>query len=482
MDNEYHRPKKQLCILRKCAQILKEKMMVNKMNIKRKIDFLNDAPLKVFLLSVLPLMVVAILSIFTQSFINDIYTMDIGDIIFTVTGIVGTITSLITNLVSSIVSSSWIKSSAYIVSDKKKFRTYFIQSLYALLIAFLLVSLVFIFFTDKILMLLNVPDEVIYETKQYLLYYVFSHIVLSVASYMLIIANGSGGFTRLFIGNTINSCGPLLSAFILIHCLHMGIIGAGLMTAANAVIVIAFCLVSIIKDKTITKSTKRELLPDFKTIWGILSYGFVLFIQSVFCTLGYLLVTAQANKYLSLDYLSVLGLNLPISAGMTSISTACQLFFAPNFSAGNSKRLKRFLFIATAICMVYGILCFAFYAIFGRAYYSLHFTSDTVIRLGTKYWLYYGTGYIFIPLLYTIRMFLETVGYGKVSLFAGVCECLGNIFCAYVLIPYFGNIGRSLSYSVGWALAGMYILIAYFICRKKIYAKCDKNKLELQKC
>lgn len=325
-------------------------------------------------------------------------------------------------------------------------------------------------------MFLNVPQEVIYETKQYLLSYIFSHIVLSVARYMLIIADGSGGFTRLLIGNTIHSCGPLLSAFILIHCFHMGIIGAGLMTAANALIVIAFCLGSIIKDKTITKSTKRELLPDLKTIWGILSYGSVLFIQSVFCVLGYLLVTAQANRYLSLDYLSVLGLNLPISAGMSSISTACQLFFVPNFSVGNSKRLKRFLFIATAICMLYGIFCFAFYAIFGKAYYSLHFTSEIVIRLGAEYWLYYGIGYIFIPLLYTIRMFLETVGYGKVSLFAGVCEFLGNVFCAYVLIPHFGNIGRSLSYCIGWALAGIYILSAYFICRRKIYEKCDKNK------
>lgn len=51
---------------------------------KVKIDFLNDAPMKVFLLSALPLMVVAVLSIFTQSLINDIYAVDIGDIIFAV--------------------------------------------------------------------------------------------------------------------------------------------------------------------------------------------------------------------------------------------------------------------------------------------------------------------------------------------------------------------------------------------------------------
>lgn len=79
--------------------------------------------------------------------------------------------------------------------------------------------------------------------------------------------------------------------------------------------------------------------------------------------IGNLLVTAQTNKFLSLDYLSVLGLNLPVSASMTSISTVCQLFVALNYSAGNSDCVKRFLLISTAICMIYGMLCFVFYAI-----------------------------------------------------------------------------------------------------------------------
>lgn len=443
---------------------------------KVKIDFLNDAPMKVFLLSALPLMVVAVLSIFTQSLINDIYAVDIGDIIFAVIGIVMTITNLITSFVSSIVSASWIKSSACIMFDKKSFRIYFIQSLYALLIVYLFVLLIFIFFTDNILIALNVPEKIFYDTKQYMLYYVSSHIVLSFASYMLIVVNGTGSSIRILIGNTISACGPLLSAFILIHFFKMGIVGAGLTNVANALLVITFCLAAFMKDKLITKPSKSELLPNFKIIGSVLSYSFILFIQSLFCTAGYLLVTAQANKFLSLDYLSVIGLRLPIAAGMSSIAMACQLFTAPNFSAGNSNRLKRFLFISVVICMMYGIFCFAFFAIFGKMYYAAHFQSETIIKLGAEYWFYYGLGYLFVPLLFTVRFFLEAVGYGKVSMFAGVCEFLGNIFCAYVLIPNFGNIGCSLSYTIGWALAAVYVFVAYIICRKRIYVQCDKNK------
>ena len=442
----------------------------------KKIDFLSDTPMKIFLSSVLPLMAVAVLSVFTQSLINDIYTIDIGDTIFTVTGIVATITSLLTSLVSNVVSASWIKSSPYVVSDKKRFRIYFIQSLYSLLAVYLSVTLIFVFFTNDILTLLNVPQEVFYETKQYIQYYVFSNIVLSLASYMLIIANGTGSSARILISNTISSCGPLLTSFILIHCFKLGIIGAAIVNATNALLLMTFCLFVLTRDKLITKPAKRELLPKVKIIGSILSYGSILFIQCAFSAIGYMLVTAQANKFLSLDYLSVLGLRLPILVGMSSIAMGCQLFVAPNFAIGNSDRLKRFLFISTIVCMIYGIICFAFYAIFGKMYYAAHFQSETIVKLGAEYWFYYGLGHLFIPLLFTIRFFLEAVGYGKVSLLAGVCEFLGNFFCAYVLIPHFGNIGCSLSYTIGWALASIYLFISYMICRKRIYEKCDKNK------
>lgn len=72
------------------------------------------------------------------------------------------------------------------------------------------------------------PNEIIYETKQYLLFHVFSYFALSIASYMLIVANGTGGVVRILIGNIINSCGSLLSAFVLIHCFHMGVLGPAL--------------------------------------------------------------------------------------------------------------------------------------------------------------------------------------------------------------------------------------------------------------
>ena len=71
--------------------------------------------------------------------------------------------------------------------------------------------------------------------------------------------------------------------------------------------------------------------------------------------------------------------------------------------------------------------------------------------------------------LYAVRFFFDAVGYSKLALLSGVGELIGHSICAFVLIPLFGSVGRSLAYTVGWFLAALFLVIAYVVFRKKIY-------------
>ena len=72
-------------------------------------------------------------------------------------------------------------------------------------------------------------------------------------------------------------------------------------------------------------------------------------------------------------------------------------------------------------------------------------------------------------------LFFDAVGLGKLSLLSGVGELLGNLVSAFLLIPRFGNIGRSISYPLGWFLAVLSLSIAYLYSRKKIYGPAVKK-------
>lgn len=55
---------------------------------------------------------------------------------------------------------------------------------------------------------------------------------------------------------------------------------------------------------------------------------------------------------------------------------------------------------------------------------------------------------------------------------SGTGEFIGNAFCAAVLIPRCGALGRSLSYPLGWLAAAVFLLAAYWSAGRRC-AKID---------
>ena len=200
-------------------------------------------------------------------------------------------------------------------------------------------------------------------------------------------------------------------------------------------------------------------------------YGSLIISQTLLCSTSYLIVSVQANRYLTSDFISVLSVNLPLAGVFSALSSAVTVFCPRNYAAGNKSRLKQFFTLTTVIGVLYGVLCFLIYALLGQWYYGRLFDNPDIIAYGTRYWFWTGLSYPFLALIYTVRFFMDSVGRGKFSLLSGGGEFTGNLICALWLIPQFGNIGRILSYPLGWFLGGVALLIAYFFVQKKIYAK-----------
>lgn len=56
---------------------------------------------------------------------------------------------------------------------------------------------------------------------------------------------------------------------------------------------------------------------------------------------------------------------------------------------------------------------------------------------------------------------------GKVSLISGIGELLGKLICAFIPIPKYANIGRNLSYPLGWMIGALGLLTAYAVLKKR---------------
>lgn len=249
-----------------------------------------------------------------------------------------------------------------------------------------------------------------------------------------------------------------------------GIVGVALMPAVGAAIQLLFYVLLFIKDGFRFRLGQALRRLDWRKIGTIIRYGFLIALQNLLCTSGYLLVTYQANRYLSPEYISVLNVSLPLAVIMSAVSSAGLAFCPPNYAAHKTERLKRFFTLSTLCCFVYGVLCFVLYALLGEWYYARLFQDPRIIAFGAEYWRWFGIGQIFLALIFPVRTFFDSVGRSSLSLLSSAGELAGNLICAVILIPLCGNLGRSLSYPLGYFLAAAFLLTAYCLSRKKIYA------------
>lgn len=431
---------------------------------------MKDTPGKVLICILLPLLSVNIVSIFTASLTNTIYSHSIGAEAFTITALVSTLISALQNVVGGVVSAAWIRTApSFQQQDRRHAENSAVNAVYAVTLVAVAASGLLLALTDPLLQALHIPAEIYGAARQYYLVYISSYLLVSLSSYFLSVVNGICGSMGIFWANLFSSISSALMAFLLLQLLKLGIPGLALVGAGAAVLLLLFTSYLLRKKNLHFSPDKKRYKPDPALIVGIIKYGLLLSLQSLLCSAGYLAVSIQTNRFLPLDYITVLSVSLPLTVVMNAFSSACAVFIPPNYSAGKKKRVFKFLKLATACCVGYGVFCFVAFALLGKWYYSSLFESESIIAYGAQYWRIYGFGLIFVAFIFVVRIFLEAAGEAKLSLFAGVSELCGNLICAFYLIPRFGVVGRSLAYPLGWILAVAYLLIVCICLRKKLF-------------
>lgn len=435
-----------------------------------KIDYLNASISSIYLKLGLPILISSVTSIFISILQTKIIRAFCPEY-FAVSAVVGIIFTILTSIVTSVASASWMTCAASFArkdvdSKRKLFNVVFLISACQICVEVLALIL-----TDPILMLINTPVEIYNDVRLFYILYILASIFSAFASLATTLIAGLTTSISILLVQLATQIFPCLVTALFLGVFKMGLVGGALLVGAGAALTLLLGCFILFKTKSCEVPKKEDRKIDNSLCLTILKKAAAMFLQALFCNLGYLAVTAQTNKFLSLDYIAVLSINIPVTTALGVFSTIATVTLPQNYAMGYHKRTKKILFGAALFAQLYGIFCFAFYALVGRVYYASLFDDLSVIEMGAEYWFCYGLGIAFIPALYVLRDFYIVVNKPMITFGAGICEFAGNLFCAYVLIPYFGNIGRSLSYTVGWGVAAVYLWVAYFVLRQKIFFK-----------
>jgi len=442
--------------------------------ISSRIDILNDKPHKVLLSICLPLILVNVVSLFTTTINNSIYSQYAGQTYFTVVGYISSLSVILSCVASSTASSAWIKTAQYYtMEDRDKVGPYLRDGIYAIVLAVVAIAGVMLAAMDVMLGVLKVPAEYYEAARQYYTLLCLSYLFIPISTLFLTIVNRFSSSRRILFVNLLNILITLSVLALVLIVFKGGMAGAAMLSGLSSLVLCTVCAFIMKKDGISLKGTSFK--PNWKVIGGILKYAVIIALQSGMVTVGYFLVTLMSNRHLSAEFITVTNVSLAITGPMGTLTSAGNVFFPQNFSAGKVDRVKKFLWLSTSICVAYGFVCFAVYALLGNWYYGKLFTDPEVIRLGAQYWFWQGAGYVTISILYTVRSFYDAIGMGKLSLFSGIGEMAGNLIAALWLIPVFGNIGGCVAYPLGWTLAAAFLLIVYGVAHKAIFRKCVDN-------
>lgn len=439
-------------------------------------DVLNNSLFRVVLNVGLPLLTVQMISMLAVSYTNDIYSREFGKLVFLVTGVVSAAISLFQSACGSVSSATWIRSAAaYARGERRQVNRAAVNSLYSVTLMVSLCILILLSGKGAIFRMMNIPREIYREAGMYYDTQMLLMPIGGISTMLNTIITARGSRGMVFAENLMMTCVQVVSAVVFIVILRLGFWGflLGGIPVTLLHVVIQFWLLR--KCGFFIGLEKDSFRPDWKSIFGNIKYGFLLYMQMILCCISEMAISTQSNRHLDMDAIATVSILLPVTGPLSICSTLCSVFVPQNYGAGKTQRLKRFAAGSIGFAAVYGTGCACFLIAAGGWYFGTLFDDPVMIALGREYWFWYGLACIPLAMIYAIRIFFDSVGMAKVSMLSGVGELAGRLVCAFWLIPCFGYIGRFAAPLFGWGLGGLLMVIMYLALRKRIYQQCEEN-------
>jgi Na+-driven multidrug efflux pump len=147
-----------------------------------------------------------------------------------------------------------------------------------------------------------------------------------------------------------------------------------------------------------------------------------------------------------------------------SLGTAVSTFAGQNVGAGQYDRVKTGCKKASMLVVAFSLLMIVVMHVFGNGIVSLFIQEPEIIEIGAKGLRITSFMYVGLGMIYIMRGMLNGVGDAAYAMINGVCEVVGRIGFALLLmmIPSIGIWGVWYTNGFTWVLAGMAGIVRFF--------------------
>jgi putative MATE family efflux protein len=354
-----------------------------------------------------------------------------------------------------------------------------------LFFASLLVTIIGITFTEQILRIIQLPEEIIPQAKAYLDIYFAGIIVFFGFNGISAILRGLGDSKTpmyfLIISTLLNIGLDLL--FVLVF--KWGIKGVAIATILSQGIAFISAIVYLNSTHKIIRFRLKNLTFDKDLFKKSFRIGLPTGIQHTFVSLGMMAILTIVNLFgtnVIAAYSVVLRINSIATLPAMNFAAALATFVGQNLGAGKTHRatkgLKETILMSSLVSVSVSILVI----VFGKFLMVLFTPDPEVIRIGKEYLMIVGSFYIIFSIMFSINGALRGAGDTLIPMFITLLSLwFIRVPVAYLLSKSIDETGIWWAFPIGWLAGAVLSYLYYLTGRWKTKVVVEKQKPETGK-
>ena len=268
---------------------------------------------------------------------------------------------------------------------------------------------------------------------------------------------------------------------IMVVFFHMGVAGVALATVASQIVSCILVIRCLIYNEGAVRLNIKEMEFNKDKMSEMLRIGLPAGFQGMVFSLSNVLIQSSVNSFGSLVMAgNTAAANIEgfVYTAMNSFYQTNLSFTSQNFGAKNKERINKVLVYCLIVVTIVGAVIGNGVYFFGETLLGLYATDPQVIQYGMNRLAIISTMYFICGWMDVMVGSIRGLGYAVMPM---VVSLLGACALRVVWIFTIFNVFHTqfslyISYPISWFLTFVVHLICFFVVRKKVFAKMDKNE------
>lgn len=336
----------------------------------------------------------------------------------------------------------------------------------------LILSLPTTIFSKNLLMLLNVPDNILAMADSYIKV-IFAGLILTMAY------NVEAGILRgvgdsktplyfLLLASVLN----IILDFVLIVFAKMGTAGAAYATVIGQGVSAVLCFIYMYVKFPLLRLSREDFYYDWDNSRKLLSLGIPMAINYSITAIGTMILQAAINVFGSSVVASYTAaskiINLTTQT-MPSLGTTSATYCGQNLGAGKYDRIYKGMRCGFILCAIVGVFGAVISLIAEPWMISMFIPNPTAEAMGYAHTYLVRACTCMIPLawIFVYRSAMQGLNQALVPMLCGTVELVSRFLVIAIVSKPFGYSGVCWTDPVCWLVTGVMVLAAYLLWERK---------------